>query len=79
MRVNEINNPKTFDNLKFNQAMNLLKKYEFYLLPEMCKEINSVRSEIEKIRDQNREVGKIIRLFQDFYPDEEMDESYFLS
>ena len=77
--LHEINNPKTFDDLRFNQAMSLLEKYKFYLLPEMCKEINSFRSEIEKIRDQNREEWGIIKLFQDFYPDEEMDESYFLS
>ena len=78
-QLHNINSTNTFDNLKFNQSMDLLQEHEFYLLPEMCDEINSLKSELQEIRDKDREVGIISIMFDDFQSNEDMNESYFLS
>lgn len=72
--LRNLNSEKSFNFKKYNEVMNILVSYQFYLLPEMCDEINQLRSEVEKL--QNKVAVRII--YNDFVPYKEMNESYFI-
>ena len=79
--IEQLKNFKTEENFnlkKFNQTMSWLSDHRFYLLPEMCDEINRFRREVEATRDRLIEPTAIRIVYSDFVPNEEMDETYFL-
>ncbi len=76
--LKKLNDEKTFDLKRFNRTMNILADFQFYLLPEMCNEINKLRQEIEKIRDKIIDAMAVRIVYHDFVSYEQMNESYFL-
>jgi DNA integrity scanning protein DisA with diadenylate cyclase activity len=60
---------------EFNKAMKWLSEHRFYLLPEVCEEVNSLRREIEGRFEKDTTVRVV---YDGFVPNEEMNESYFL-
>ena len=60
---------------EFNQTMERLSKHEFYLDPEMCREINDLRLQIEDRFPKDTTVRIVYRNLE---PNDEMNESYFL-
>lgn len=76
--LRKINNDDNFDLVTFNKTMNWISGHEFYLLPEMCSEINKLKEEISEIRDRIIEPTILRPVFPNFIPNEDMDETYFL-
>lgn len=58
----------------FNRLMGYFGVQEFYLSQEECDEINSIRKAIEEKFDKE----SIRIVYQDFKPNEEMNDSYFI-
>jgi hypothetical protein len=77
-KLRELKVDAYFDHRKFNQTMSWLSKHRFYLTPEMCSEINELRREVETVRNQQIEPTAVRLLYQDFTPQPDMNESYFL-
>jgi hypothetical protein len=59
--------------------MSWLSDHKFYLLQEMCNEINELRREVETVRDRVIEPMVVRPVYYDFMPNEEMNETYFLA
>lgn len=66
-----------FDNNTFNNTMNWLCQHSFYLLPDMCTEINQLMREVEAVRDRIVP-STLTPKYSDFTPNREMNVSYFL-
>jgi len=65
------------DKKKFNEIMKWFQDHKFYLSKEACDEINESRKVIEdRIKEKDPESPRI--LYEDFKPDGEMNDSYFL-
>jgi len=77
-QLRKLKKEENFDLKTFNRTMSWLSDHKFYLLPEMCNEINSLRREVEAIRDRLIEPIAIRILYSDFVANEEMNETYFL-
>mgnify|MGYP001048574197 CR=1 FL=1 len=60
---------------KFHELMGWLSQQRFYLLPEMCHELNTLRRGLEQ-RFPPDYTLKVV--YPDFVPDPEMNEAYFL-
>jgi DNA integrity scanning protein DisA with diadenylate cyclase activity len=78
MQLRKIKDEKNFDAKMFSKTMDWLSSHKFYLLPEVCNEINSLRREVEVVRDHLLEPTSVRIVYSDFIPNEEMDESYLL-
>jgi hypothetical protein len=78
-QLGELKEEENFDLKTFNRTMSWLSDHRFYLLPEMCEEINRLRREVEAVRDRLVEPTVVRPLYSDFMPNEEMNESYFLN
>jgi hypothetical protein len=76
--LRKLTDEKYFDFKKFSKTMEWLNNHKFYLLPEICHEINSLRREIEIVRDRLIEPTALRIVYSDFIPNEDMNESYFL-
>ncbi len=76
--LRKLNDEKNFDFKKFNETMSWLKDHQFYLSPEMCFTINSLRHEIENVMDKAVESATIRIVYAELVPNEEMNETYFL-
>lgn len=63
-----------FDTGEFNQLLSWFSDHRFYLLPEMCKEINEIKQSLE---NQQVEPMAIRLVIDDFLPNPDMNESYF--
>ena len=51
-KLSDLKDEGKFDNNTFNNTMNWLYQHSFYLLPDMCAEINQLMREVEAIRDR---------------------------
>lgn len=60
---------------QFHQLMDWFSQHRFYLLPEMCREVNMLRRELEQRFPQDV-TARIV--YPDFVPSQEMNETYFL-
>ena len=60
----------------FNLSMDWLEKHNFYLTTEQCKEINYLRSEIEKKLDSQPKAGFIRMVRNDLIPNDEMNDTF---
>lgn len=61
---------------KFNETMKWLKEHQFYLLPEMCEEINKFRLLLEQRFPSDINIRIV---YSDFAPNSEMNDSFFLN
>lgn len=77
-QLRKLKEEENFDLKTFNKTMSLLSDHKFYLLPEMCNEINSLRREVEATRDRVAPMA-IRHVYFDFTPNGEMNETYFLN
>jgi DNA integrity scanning protein DisA with diadenylate cyclase activity len=77
-QLRKLKEEEKFDLKTFNKTMSWLSDHKFYLLPEMCHEINTLKDEVETIRKREIEPMTIWVTYPDFIPNEEMNESYFL-
>jgi hypothetical protein len=68
---------ESFDHKEFGKVMDWLTEHRFYLLPEMCEEANNLRCEIEAKHIQLGRDTTIKVVYNDFTPNEEMNETYF--
>lgn len=59
----------------FHEVMGWLSQHRFYLLPEMCDEVNMLRRTLEQRFPQDRTIRVV---YADFVPDQAMNETYFL-
>jgi hypothetical protein len=74
-KLRKIRNTESVDIKEFNQTMGWLSDYSFYLEPKVCEEVNVLRNEIEG------RLGKTVNIrivFNDFVPNKDLNESYFL-
>jgi DNA integrity scanning protein DisA with diadenylate cyclase activity len=78
-QLRKLKEQENFDLKTFNQTMDLLSDHKFYLTPEMCNEINSLRHQVEATRDRVIDPMAIRIVYSDFIPNEEMNETYFLN
>ena len=62
----------------FNVTMDWLEQHRFYLSGEQCKEINHLRSEVDKKLDSQTKEGFIRMVRNDLAPNAEMNDTYFL-
>ena len=74
-KLAELRKEENFERKQFYGIMDFLSLVKFYLLEEMCDRINQLRREIEP---RAREGTDIWRDFEDFVPNEDMNETYFL-
>jgi DNA integrity scanning protein DisA with diadenylate cyclase activity len=77
-QLSKLKEEKSFDLRTFSKTMDWLSSHKFYLLPETCREINSIRREVEVVRDRLLEPTSVRLIYSDFIPNEEMNESYWL-
>jgi DNA integrity scanning protein DisA with diadenylate cyclase activity len=77
-QLRELKEKDKFDLKTFNRTMSWLSEHQFYLLPQMCEEINELRREVEATRDLLIEPSAVRLSHSDFVPNEEMNESYYL-
>lgn len=75
--LTELKKEENFDNKTFTRTMSWLSDHKFYLLPEMCHEINELRHDIEAI-SYRLDLQTFVLTYSDFKPNEEMNETYFL-
>lgn len=66
-----------FDRKSYIDAMTTVEKLHFYLLPEMCSEINALKALLDE-RHKKEEPDTARPIYPDFVADPEMNESYFL-
>lgn len=59
----------------YNRVLSWLSDRRFYLLPEMCEEINVTKWKLDELPREHMEVRLVI---DDFAPNPEMNDSYFL-
>lgn len=78
-QLRKLKEEENFDLKTFNKTMSWLSDHKFYLLQEICNEINSLRREVEAIRDRVIDPMAIRLGYSDFIPNEEMNETYFLN
>ncbi|GAX38904.1 DNA integrity scanning protein DisA nucleotide-binding domain protein [Nodularia sp. NIES-3585] len=76
-QLRKLKDDKNLDWKKFNKVIDFLSKHQFYLQPEMCNTINSLKREVQATGER---VGPMaIQIdYPDFSPNPEMNESYFL-
>ena len=74
-KLRNLRDAKSVNVKEFNKVMSWLSDHRFYILPEVCDEINSLKREVEVLVD-NDATFRIVYL--DFIPNEEMNDSYFL-
>jgi len=60
---------------EFNKTMSWLSSHKFYLSSGICQEVNELRHEVERRLKEKPEVRIV---FENFAPNAEMNESYFL-
>lgn len=65
------------DKKKFNEVMRWFQEHKFYLSKEICDEINESRKIIEDRMKEN-DPNSLIRLYENFKQDGEMNDSYFM-
>jgi protoheme ferro-lyase len=78
-QLRQLREEKHFELKKFYKIMDWLSDHKFYLLPEVCKEINNLRREVEATRERVIDPAIIRFMYSDFMPNEEMNETYFLN
>ena len=71
--VSELNTA-TADN--YHSAINWLDRHRFYLNQEQCDQINTA---LERIRREPAEIGEARRIWKEFAPHPDLDDSYFES
>ena len=76
-KLSELKEDEKFDNKTFSNTMDWLYRHRFYLLPEMCVEINRLRREVEALRDRV-DAPAFKPVFSDLTPNEDMNDSYFI-
>lgn len=72
--LEELNSDEKYDRGTFNKAIEWLQNREFYLTAEECKKINKLKSEIDE-RDKDTSIRFV---YEDFKPNPEMNDSYYL-
>lgn len=77
-KLKELTQEEHFKYREFNVTMSWLSDHRFYLLPDMCNEINGLRQDLEAIRDRVIEPGIVRPVYSDFIPNDKMNDSYFL-
>ena len=75
-KLAELKEEENFERKQFYGIMDFLSSVKFYLSIEMCDRINQLRREIEP---HDSKVADFWRNFEDFVPNEEMNDSYFLT
>lgn len=60
---------------EYNNTMDWLKKHRFYLLPDVIKEVNQLRREIDARLGNSTNIRVV---WDDLLPNPEMNESYFI-
>lgn len=74
-RLRKLSEEEELDVKKFNEVMTWLSEHQFYLLPEMCEEINRLRRQAE----EHYMADTTVRVVHgDFAPSKDMNLSYFL-
>lgn len=76
-QLRKLKEDKNFERKKFNKVIDFFSEHQFYLQPETCDTINSLKREVQATRDPVDSMGIQIDYY-DFSPNPEMDESYFL-
>lgn len=76
-KLRNLRDAKSVNVKEFNKVMSWLSDHRFYLLPEVCDEINSLKHEVEALMDMDEDATFRI-VYSDFIPNEEMNDSYFL-
>ena len=76
-KLSELNKEEKFDSKTFYNTLDWLYRHRFYLLPEMCVEINRLRREIEALRDRI-DAPTFTPIYSDLTPNEDMNCSYFI-
>lgn len=74
--LESLNSEKDFNRGSFYETMELLINREFYLREEECVKINKLKKELEYIDKQSND--SLQRIFEDFVPNREMKDSYYL-
>ena len=73
--LHDINKKSVIEVKEFNKTMDWLDNHRFYLLPEMCDEINKLENEITQKIDPT--MSRIV--WRKFDPNSEMNASYFVA
>ncbi|MEH2362224.1 DNA integrity scanning protein DisA nucleotide-binding domain protein [Nostoc sp.] len=76
-QLRKLKEEKIFAWRKFNKVIDFLSDHQFYLQPEMCDTINSLKQEVQAIGERVDPMAIQIDYY-DFSPNPEMDKSYFL-
>ncbi|WP_416212158.1 DNA integrity scanning protein DisA nucleotide-binding domain protein [Nostoc sp. DedQUE08] len=76
-QLRKLKEDKNFDRKKFNKVIDFLSEHQFYLQPEMCNTINSLKREVQATEERVNLMARQIDYY-DFSQNPEMDESYFL-
>ncbi|MHC5726904.1 MAG: DNA integrity scanning protein DisA nucleotide-binding domain protein, partial [Nostoc sp.] len=76
-QLRKLKEDKNFAQRKFNEVIDFLSDHRFYLQPETCDTINSLKREVQATAERVDPTGMSIDYY-DFSPNPEMDESYFL-
>ena len=74
-KLRDIRDGETVNFEEFRKIVDWLSKHRFYLMPDVCEEVNRLRREIEA----RFELDTAVRIaYDDFVPNNEMNEAYFL-
>ncbi|QLE47943.1 hypothetical protein FD724_07310 [Nostoc sp. C057] len=76
-QLRKLKEDKNFAQRKFNEVIDFLSDHRFYLQPETCNTINSLKREVQATAERVDPTGMSIDYY-DFSPNPEMNESYFL-
>jgi len=74
---NALNDPAVFQLKSFSILMDWFQTIRFYLSEEDCDKINSIRRDIERVRDAVLPPDQPKIVYHDFHPNPDMSESYF--
>ncbi|HYW17927.1 MAG TPA: DNA integrity scanning protein DisA nucleotide-binding domain protein [Nodularia sp. (in: cyanobacteria)] len=76
-QLRKLKEDKNFARRKFNKVMDWLSEHKFYLQPQTCDTINSLKREVQATGERVDPMLMQIDYY-DFSPNPEMNESYFL-
>lgn len=76
--LKELNSEEKFRRSVYYQTMKLLTNRRFYLTHAECDAINKLKQELSQL-DEKHNSGSLRQIFDDFIPNPEMNESYYVN
>jgi hypothetical protein len=74
-KLQAIRDARSINFEEFRKVMDWLSEHRFYLMPDVCEEVNLLRRDIEARFERDTAVRIA---YDDFRPNDEMNESFFL-